>query len=78
MRCLEFKVVQSAVDPRPESRGIPKVPPVAESRISRVLITVIAPKWTALNGAKECVRCKARILRKPEAYTVHTSRLSEG
>jgi hypothetical protein len=26
MRYLEFKVVQSAVDPRPESRGIPEVP----------------------------------------------------
>jgi hypothetical protein len=32
------------------------------------LITVIEPEWTALIGPKECVRCKARTLRKSEAY----------
>ena len=58
MRCLEFKVGQSAVDPRPESRGIPEVPPVAGSRIS-----IFALEWTALNGALEWVRCKARVPR---------------
>ncbi|MCJ7501395.1 hypothetical protein MUP29_14220, partial [bacterium] len=29
---------------------------------------LITPEWTVLIGPQECVRCKARILRKPEAY----------
>jgi len=30
------------------------------------------------SGFKEGVRCKARVLRKPEAYMEHTPRIAEG